>query len=1102
MRRASRSGGNRNGEAMPARIIMDQEGAIGSHDLKKDRSHAQQGAPPVQTPVAQEHPASLANGPVNGSYGAMSNGVAASGEARPTMNGEHSSVPAPVRADSPPVLDQSWRKGDTNKSLGLLMERVASQCYFDLNATLRRMDEEQSDDSSLKKKRHFMEWASTQRERFIKTLVLADWSRDQEDISKLLDVKVWQDKQNFAHRDAIQSIANTKNNMIAAKMPNPNLEGAMEVLATGKASWVPDLGYIPPKRLTAKQLLKTLRNMNVILATRLNLHEDLPPHFTDFSIADGRATFTVKDEFEVDLSVADEDPGTPFYFIDIRLSFHPSSEVINDRLRGFMERKVNDDLANRGLKGCYDFLHGFALTHKLNVLRSQASELIRGKWFDCIRIESFRRRLIVQYWAGMPGPKNWIEIGISSGNQTGYHSKPPTPKLALRWFRKGIEVKDDTLEFDWRVLDLEKSVYLVIAKHTTWALKDVKSRITDLAPQGSPFKASVSKVESESQSDALFLSLPSLRQPLQVHIEPITGQFALQPPSQATWRAEQRLNSDAAADAVKLLAALPPSAVQERVGKEAALIGWSTIEHSTPLNDLHKAFRENVRHLSVFKPTSAWGESWALAVTLGLAGNKWWAISLRNQTDHEGRTTARQIASASHVTLPDTTGNTAIVCRETLFAVEKAAVAHVALATIDKQLKEMQIPHSSQKLSLRSKGEERQVPHAICNMALIVNFSALTKDSQNKSKKPWANETVRLTHHGVTHTSGKETDPMGHVRHDLRLSLEPGKMKELQKHLSRSKDRDLVMNHDGGLAMKFLTPFGEPFVEQIQQRLQSIERLESCLATLKERSYRCTHVSLSRLNFTYSKQPELGVSLAFSAGNGLQTRLKLTPPDSNPHQRIRVMLERGLNDTADMRFQMFSNVLALTLPVLRIFDQLEATSPAKTAVSIYARNPLFYSVKYNSPLPSVSFQLQAKTKTQGNHKMVRWVIRDLSSGMKGRDLPEDLAKAVKDIWQETGEHWQGVGNGVIAEAQGVAAALERLDEVIRRFPGPADASSAQPPNAVKQEDGSKPLTTEETKAQVPAATPAQTQNKSQPPAKGAASGGAGSKKQAEVIELD
>ena len=176
---------------------------------------------------------------------------------------------APAGPDGPPPLDQSWRETIHNKSLGQLMERVAGQCYYDLNTVLTEMAEipvepqgqqvngivphtgQDISEGSLLKKRKLMDFANSQRDRFIKTLVLSDWCRNEEEKGRLIDVKVWQDAQTFAHRSCTQAVANTKNNMIPAKMPNPNIEGAMEVLASSKASWIPDMGYIPPKRLSA-----------------------------------------------------------------------------------------------------------------------------------------------------------------------------------------------------------------------------------------------------------------------------------------------------------------------------------------------------------------------------------------------------------------------------------------------------------------------------------------------------------------------------------------------------------------------------------------------------------------------------------------------------------------------------------------------------------------------------------------------------------------------------------------------------------------------------------------------------------------------------------
>ena len=1015
------------------------------------------------------------NGPTNGTNGALPNGVPPSGDAHTASNGASNAVAALSSMENPPALDKSWREGVTNKSLGLLMQRLASQCVFNLQETLTDMNAvptepqhqqpngvmphtaQDNSESSVVKKRLLLEFASTQRERFIKTMILNGWSRTSEDMGTLLDVKVWQDRSMIAHNHSLQAILSTKNNMFPARMPNPNIEGAMEVLATGKASWIPDMGFIPPKRLTAKQLLKTLRNMNVTLATRLNLHEDLPPHFTDFSIADGRAMFKVQDEFEVDLSVAAEDPSTPFYFIDIRLSFSPSAEIINDGMRGVMESKVNQELATRGLKGCYTFLHSFALTHKLNVLRSQAIALVREKWFDCIRIEAFRRRLVVQYWATMPGPKSWMEIGIHSGKRSGYHPNPPTPRLAVRWFRKGVEVKDETLEFDWRDLDIEQCVLLVTSKHATWVMNDLKIRIQKLAPQDSSFKARVCKLDSVSDLDVLTLELPSLQRPLQIHIEPITGQFAILPPSQATARCEHRLNNDAAIDAAKHLATLPCAAVQERVGKEAALIGWSPSQHSTPVDQIPRLFNGTVRYLSVFRPSLAWGESWALAVTFSLAGERWWAVSLKDQRDNDGNLTGRAIASTSRVSLPGAASDTPAISREMLLSMEKAAVAHVGLATTGKQLKDMQIPHVLQILSSPD-GRHRQ--NITCNMAVFVNFPTLTrKGTQSRSKKPWADDIIRLTHHGIAPSSQSGSDSAGNVRHDLRLSMDKGKMVELSRHVSRSKERDLVMNSDGGLALKFLTPFGEPFVKQMQERLQTVERLEGYLATLKERNWKCTHVSLTHLDFTYNSASGYSASLNFGTDDSRRVRLRLSPPADNPHQRIRVLLEHGLNGTEKGGFTALTCVLAVTLPVLETFDQLGAKSPAKQSITVHPRTSTWFTVKYDSPFPSVTFQVKGRTKTEGQKKMFRWLIHDVISSAKDGTLGEDLSKALDELWQETGEHWQGMRNCIVAETQGMPTALERLDEVIRRFPGSAESSSTKGTDAGKEEDGAKPSTT-------------------------------------------
>jgi mediator of RNA polymerase II transcription subunit 14 len=322
-------------------------------------------------------------------------------------------------------------------------------------------------------------------------------------------------------------------------------------------------------------------------------------------------------------------------------------------------------------------------------------------------------------------------------------------------------------------------------------------------------------------------------------------------------------------------------------------------------------------------------------------------------------------------------------------------------------------------------------------------------------------------------------------------------MAELSRHVSRSNERDLVVNSDGGLAMKFLTPFGEPFVKQIQERLQSVERLESYLATLKERNFKCTHVSLTRLDFTYNITPEYTASLNFGTDDSRRIRLRLSPPADNPHQRIRVLLENGLNGTEKGGFAALTRILAVTLPVLETFDQLEAKSPSKQSISVHPRTSTWFTVKYDSPLPSVVFQVKGMIKTEGQNKKFRWLIQDVKSSAKDGSFAEDLSKALDELWQDSGEHWQGMRNCIVAEAQGMAAPLEKVDEVITRFQESAESSSTKATDAAKEEEGAKPSTTEQSKA-----NPAGSATKLQTTADGRTAGSTSIKTEPDVVVLD
>ena len=1056
-------GGSAGDGEMPGRLVMDeQRDAIGSIDLKKDRSHAQEAGQQLQPPASAPTPQSAQmNGLMShGANGALPNGVPAPAAVAPVTNGEiTSAIAATSDPNSPPPLDQSWRKSEFNKPLGTMIERLGQQCYYDLNELINKMAEtptqqqpgqvngimphtaEDQDAISLSKKRQILAFAQQQRERFTRALILSDWSSNMDDMAKLIDISLHQKMKRHANEQSIYKVGQYKVDMVGAKMPNPNIEGALELLATGKASWIPDLGYIPPKRLSAKQLLKTLRGMNVTLSTRLMLNDDVPTHFLDYSVANGRATFRVAEEFEVDLSVADEDPTSPWYFIDLRFLFSPTSQTLDDRLRSYLEPQVNNAMAAKGLQGCYDFLHNFVLTHKINILHSQAVELTRSKWFDCVIIEKMRRTLVVQYWSGMPGPKSWLEFGIVTGKQQSKASRRQTSaSLSVRWFRKGEEVREHGLELDWAVLKLEQCIEQVIARHTSWLLTFVNERIQTLAAESNALNADLESSVTEPDDCTLSLSLPSMQRPLTVRIEPVTGQLSISPTSPVTVNAERRLNSDPSLDSARWLASLLCTAVQEGVGKAAELLGWLPVHDLVRQDNIKALLGSDVWQRSVYRPSSGWGENWAIAVTFGLSGDKWWIVQLVGVPDGNGKI----IASANSISAGDVEMTRSPVSRKLLLQMERLAVGEVSFMSLSQQLQALRIPHHATSEPLLTSSDDRGDATAVpSSRVMCISFKTLMRNPRDKEWKPWASGFVRVSHHGIDSDSTSYDGKSAMVRHDLRLTLEPGKMKQLRKHLTAMHSDSIAMNETGGLALKLTTTFGIPFVDQIRTMLSGVDRLDRHVTALQKRAFECNMVSLSKLAFTYNSDPELSAQLEFSSDGTLPLRLKLQPPESNPHQRIRVMLEQALNRGGEDAFTMFTYILSFTLPLLQTFEQLEATNLTMRVLTIHTRSSTWYTLGYKEPLPILTLQIRARTKVEGTKRKVRWHIE--TDRTITPPLSEALQKTLKEIWRGKGEGWFGMGSGIVADTRGIGGALHHLNEAIKKVESSDETSKPAEP---------------------------------------------------------
>lgn len=491
---------------------------------------------------------------------------------------------------------------------------------------------EDTSPESLEKKRLLLEFIQHLHTRWVKALVITEWSRKAEPVGRLIDLKNHIEQQLGHFTQQFAALADVKKQLVFARLPSPDLKTALEVLSSGEVSWMPEFGYIEPPPQTPDEQLHWMENLNTLLCVRLTLDEydKIPHHFRNYTIDSGRVTFKVPGEFEVDLTIADEDAEKQFWFIDFRFLFSPAPDELSDRLKLFLEDKVNEALANDGLAGCYRFLHGFTLTHQITEFTRQALELGRSRWVDSLKVERLNRAMSIQYWQLRPqsGLKSWIILGTHSGKKAQLDSAA-TSRLFIRWFRDNKEVKDVDIPLDSSNISTERILKTVIARHVEYILTSIHSRLLAF-PRFSKREASLRLTISEDEPAASQLVMRLSRDDeLTVRIDPVTGSFALSPSTRVITQGERELNKsgkDPVAEGHIILEKTRCFHTMDELTRRGKSMGWLT--HNPPIKpDELKPFlaiRESFQTLWLRR--ACWRADWSVLVIMSLGGDKWWLV--------------------------------------------------------------------------------------------------------------------------------------------------------------------------------------------------------------------------------------------------------------------------------------------------------------------------------------------------------------------------------------------------------------------------------------------------------------------------------------------
>lgn len=772
------------------------------------------------------------------------------------------------------------------------------------------------------------------------------------------------------------------------------------------------------------------------MSLRLNLddYDKIPHQFRNYEIGSGRVTFKVLDEFEVELTIADEDPEKQFWFIDFRFAFKPSALSLSEGLRNYLENYVNDALARNGLAGCYQFLHELVLTAKITELKRQALQLSKASWDGTIVVEPLNRALAIQYWSSRASAtKSWVLIAINSGKKNGKVDAKSPSHIVAKWYRDNKEVTDVKLALDVGNLSAESLLKEVIGRHIGHILQSIRDKLLQ-APRFKQREATMTLRTSNKDPGACMLTTQvSHNETTTLLVEPTTGIFAVKPQSKFSIQYEHQLNNgkNSADDGAACLENVRCAIMEDELHRRGNATGWQTQKSPLSLEETKTITRMREWTRTIWMRKQGWGQSWYIVILLGLGGDEWWLLEAnRNETGRAVKFRARLPLSKGHPDLSNAFwGNLSIFATGMIAqAVDMRELYRLRIKSQVKDSIDLALP---QQLHLPS-----------IQVALSAMFPSMVHDGGVRSdgRQSWANDVVTIRFKGIE----SNDDSLTCVSEAVLRVCKPSKFVALKGAV----DANLSYNAKlGEFCLRVQHGVGEPVLALLKSRIQAIDRFVNFLEAMDKAqgSIVSELVTLKEIRFLYhqagrsdSKQWRITLDLS-------KDDIAIKIDRGNPHLRVVDLMQQLVNSDGGIGALM--GWLPASLQALEAISSIETRweepqhkrlGQVGFAMKTLSWLSLQYTAAATGPQPQKRVVLQVRTKTRRGEAW--WhVCRDDGDG------DDAYTRALKVVWDGRGEGWIGLSTGAAARSDsGIVAMLLAVDDAMRSVAIVDDSSTAAP----------------------------------------------------------
>nr|CAD7587621.1 unnamed protein product [Timema genevievae] len=443
-------------------------------------------------------------------------------------------APIPLEGNQTPVGNNVPQEGNRGGSISLaiLIDFIIQRTYHELTVLAELLPRK----TDMERKIEIFNFSARTRQLFVRLLALVKWANSASKVDKSAHIMAFLDKQSLLFVDTADMLARmARDTLVNARLPNFHIPAAVEVLTTGTYSRLPLCireRIVPPDPITNSERRSTLLRLNQVIQHRL-VTGNLLPQMRDLKIESGRVTFTVKNEFEVSLTVMGDGPNIPWRLLDIDILVEDKETgggkaLVHPLQVQYIHQVLQTRLVDNAqpLTEVYNCLHYFCQSLQLEVLHSQTEQLRRNRLDDHIHVDDYTpgKCLSISYWRELTSKDPRSELGYRLTVQVDQHdpAKPLTVIHVPSLGSKESEIADRAIRSE--LLSMERLLVHTIYVRTRNRLSELKQELhtmlkdVDCHLQGSPAILSVPVLQPCLRAEQLLVTVDTHTGMLQCHV--------------------------------------------------------------------------------------------------------------------------------------------------------------------------------------------------------------------------------------------------------------------------------------------------------------------------------------------------------------------------------------------------------------------------------------------------------------------------------------------------------------------------------------------------------------------------------------------------------